>query len=437
MGGGKRKKFCCGRCGGDHPAIRCDQFKCHTCHEVGHESKDCGKKVCYWCGEEGHIQWGCPKRSTKRQRRGSGGANTSGSGSKFRDAATGVAGAGHSQASNSSAGSSPSQAAARGSTYSSQPQAAGRGVGCGGAWRFGPPGVSGSSPRAPGPYPGSVRVSGPPPPPVGLTRRMTSLDWSERLNVALSTIQNHGLLSEPDFESQLAEVQRQRAEFEDYAARTREWYTQREHALRTSVEQYCLYYPLFRQLASARGSEQPQTESPAQGTEPTLSESLTQGGGTPMDLVVTENQADTLVEPAMVGGGDTTAQPAVIEPEIPVVGEPSEPRVPSEPVAENDVGSAASGEELPAGAETSPVISNQATDGAAPGERNDEKLAAAVGTLPGTGSHEGSQEDGDELLESSAEEVERGSPLDDMRGLSKSVEDIRLGSNLEKDGDSD
>ena len=118
-----------------------------------------------------------------------------------------------------------------------------------------------------------------------------------------------------------------------------------------------------------------------------------------MDLVVTENQADTLDEPAMVGGGDTAAQPAVVEPEIPVVGKPSEPSVPSEPVAENDVGSAASGEELPAGAETSPVISNQATDGAAPGERNDEKLAAAVGTLPGTGSHEGSQEDGDELLE--------------------------------------
>ena len=60
-----------------------------------------------------------------------------------------------------------------------------------------------------------------------------------------------------------------------------------------------------------------------------------------------------------------------------------------------------------------PVIINQATDGAAPGELNDEKLAAAVGTLPGTGSHEGSQEDGDELLESSAEEEERGSPFDD------------------------
>ena len=202
------------------------------------------------------------------------------------------------------------------------------------------------------------------------------------------------------------------------------------------MEQYCLYYPPFRQLASARGSEQPQTEYPAQGTEPTLSESLAQGAGTPMDLVVTENQARTLDEPAMVGGGDSAAQPAVVEPEIPVVGEPSEPSVPSECVAEN-VGSAASGKELPAGAETSLVISNQATDGAAPGERNDEKLAAAVGTLPGTGSHEGSQEDGDELLESSAEEEERGSPLEDMRGLSKSVEDIRLGSNLEKDRHSD
>ena len=132
-----------------------------------------------------------------------------------------------------------------------------------------------------------------------------------------------------------------------------------------------------------------------------------------MDLVVTENQAGTLDEPAMVGGGDTAAQPAVVEPEIPVVGEPSEPSVPSECVAEN-VGSAASGKELPVGAETSLVISNQATDGAAPGELNDEKLASAVGTLPGTGSHELSQEDGDELQEISEEEEERGSPRDDM-----------------------
>ena len=46
-----------------------------------------------------------------------------------------------------------------------------------------------------------------------------------------------------------------------------------------------------------------------------------------------------------------------------------------------------------------------------------------MGTLPGTGSHEGSQEDGNELLESSEEEEERGSPLDDMRGLSSLTED--------------
>ena len=75
------------------------------------------------------------------------------------------------------------------------------------------------------------------------------------------------------------------------------------------MEQYRLYYPLSRQLASARGSGQPQTEPPAQGTEPTLNKSLTQGGETPVDLVVTENQAGTLDEPAMVGGGDTAAQP--------------------------------------------------------------------------------------------------------------------------------
>ena len=61
---------------------------------------------------------------------------------------------------------------------------------------------------------------------VGPTQRMTTLDWSEHLNVALRTIQDDGHLSEPDFESQLADGQRQRAEFEDYAARTREWYLQ-------------------------------------------------------------------------------------------------------------------------------------------------------------------------------------------------------------------
>ena len=55
---------------------------------------------------------------------------------------------------------------------------------------------------------------------------MTILDWSEHLNVALSTLQDDGHLSEPDFESQLADGQRQRAEFEDYAARKCEWYAQ-------------------------------------------------------------------------------------------------------------------------------------------------------------------------------------------------------------------
>ena len=77
------------------------------------------------------------------------------------------------------------------------------------------------------PHAGSVHVSGPPPtPPVGPTQRMTTLDWSKHLNNALSAIQDNGHLSEPDFESQLADGQRQRAEFEDYAARTREWYAQ-------------------------------------------------------------------------------------------------------------------------------------------------------------------------------------------------------------------
>ena len=86
----------------------------------------------------------------------------------------------------------------------------------------------------------------------------------------------------------------------------------REHAL--SMEQYCLYSLLFRQLASASGSVQSQTESPVQRQEPILSESLIQGGGTPMELVLTGNQAGTSDEPAMVGGGDTAAPPTVVDP---------------------------------------------------------------------------------------------------------------------------
>ena len=184
----------------------------------------------------------------------------------------------------------------------------------------------------------------------------------------------------PDFERQLAVVQRQRAVFEDYAACTREWYVQRVRSLRGGMEQYCLYSPLFRQLASARGSVQSQTESPAQRTEPILSESLTQEGGTPMELVVT----GTSDESAMIGGGDTAAQPAVVDPVEPDVGDtvtpdPSEPSVPEnvpENVAEN-VESVASDEELSAAAGTSSDISNQVADHMATGELNDGKLIRA------------------------------------------------------------
>ena len=57
-----------------------------------------------------------------------------------------------------------------------------------------------------------------------------------------------------------------------------------EHAL--SMEQYCLYSLLFRQLTSARGSVQSQAG----------------------------NQAGTSDEPAVVGGGDTAAPPTVVDP---------------------------------------------------------------------------------------------------------------------------
>ena len=40
-----------------------------------------------------------------------------------------------------------------------------------------------------------------------------------------------------------------------------------------------------------------------------------------MELVLTGNQAGTSDEPAMVGGGDTAAQPAVVDPVLPVVGD--------------------------------------------------------------------------------------------------------------------
>ena len=59
---------------------------------------------------------------------------------------------------------------------------------------------------------------------------------------------------------------------------------------------------------------QSQTESPVQRLEQILSESLIQGGGTPMELVLTGNQAGTSDEPAMVGGGDTAAPPTVVDP---------------------------------------------------------------------------------------------------------------------------
>ena len=139
----------------------------------------------------------------------------------------------------------------------------------------------------------------------------------------------------------------------------------------------------------------------------------------------------------MVGGRDTAAQSAVVDPVIRAVGatvsaDPCEPSVPSKPDIAENFGSVASGEESSAAAGTTPDISNQAADSVVPVGPNHKKLSAAVRTLPDIRNQEESQEDREGLL-ASFEEEEGVSPLDSMRGLSKSVEDIQLWSNLRKD----
>ena len=120
---------------------------------------------------------GCPLHTTKWQRRGSGGANTSGSNSNFWGAPTGVAEASHSQASISSASSSLSQATARETRTAVNPRLLVVQV----------PGGLVYLVLVVHSHAGSVRVSGPPPTPsAGPTQRMTTLNWSEHLNVALS-----------------------------------------------------------------------------------------------------------------------------------------------------------------------------------------------------------------------------------------------------------
>ena len=97
-----------------------------------------------------------------------------------------------------------------------------------------------------------------------------------------------------------------------------------------------------------------------------------------MELVIT----GTSYESAMIGGGDTAAQPAVVDPVEPDVGDtvtpdPSEPSVPSKPDVAENVESVASDEELSAAAGTSSDISNQVADHMATGELNDGKLIRA------------------------------------------------------------
>ena len=109
-------------------------------------------------------------------------------------------------------------------------------------------------------------------------------------------------------EYKLSDVQRQSAKFKDYASPTLGWYAQKECALSASMEQYRLYSPFFRDSDSARGSVQSKIEFPAQRTGMILSESKTS--------METGNQAGTPNEPAVVGGGDATAKPAVADPAI-------------------------------------------------------------------------------------------------------------------------
>ena len=116
------------------------------------------------------------------------------------------------------------------------------------------------------------------------------------------------VFSDLDFEYQLADVQRQSAKFKDYASPTLGWYAQKECALSASMVQYRLYSLFFRQSASARGSVQSQIEFPAQRTGLILSESKTS--------METGNLAGTPDEPAVVGGGDATAEPAVADPAL-------------------------------------------------------------------------------------------------------------------------
>jgi hypothetical protein len=258
---GKKRRWECPKCGGNHLGVDCEVRFCTSCRKAGHVKRDCPDVECYMCGSRGHTQWKCSKRRATPARSRRGGANAS---SSSEGASAGSEGPGTSTRS--------TDQVKEGSVGTLQAAPVPRTFGARSGDYLSFAGIVGGGLRKE--LPGDATASGP---------RPMEQSYGEKLNHFLSGLRTEGLFPPPDYTSSLGELDAREQAYEEEVARTRARFAEEHSRLRRDHEEYGGLTTLMAQLVEAA---RPGTSGRTGGSSATLEQEVATDASEPTPTAV-------------------------------------------------------------------------------------------------------------------------------------------------------